>query len=140
MPRRINTFNRGYQPRNNLFKVRMMICFADPHNILNGWKNYFSQSLYVHDVSDIGQMEVHTTELLVHGTSHLEFEIAITKLINYACLCSDQILVELIQAGSERLVLVVHKLINSIWITEELPDQWKLSVIVPIHKKGDKTD
>jgi hypothetical protein len=33
-----------------------------------------------------------------------------------------------------------HKLINSIWNKEELPNQWKESVIVPIHKKGDKTD
>jgi hypothetical protein len=34
----------------------------------------------------------------------------------------------------------IHKLINSIWSKEELPDQWKESVIVPIHKKGDRTD
>jgi hypothetical protein len=34
----------------------------------------------------------------------------------------------------------MHKLINSIWNKEELPDQWKESIIVPIHKKGDKTD
>jgi hypothetical protein len=31
-------------------------------------------------------------------------------------------------------------LINSIWNKEELPDQWKESIIVPVHKKGDKTD
>jgi hypothetical protein len=31
-------------------------------------------------------------------------------------------------------------LINSIWNTEKLPDQWKESVIVPVHKKGDNTD
>jgi hypothetical protein len=35
---------------------------------------------------------------------------------------------------------VIHKLINSVWNKEELPDQWKESIIVPIHKKGDKTD
>jgi hypothetical protein len=45
---------------------------------------------------------------------------------------------ELIQAGSETLVPVIHKLINSVWNKEELPDQWEESVIVPIHKKGDK--
>jgi hypothetical protein len=37
-------------------------------------------------------------------------------------------------------VSVIHKLINPIWIKEELPDQWKESIIVPIHKTGDKTD
>jgi hypothetical protein len=47
---------------------------------------------------------------------------------------SDQILAELIQTGSEILLPAIHKLINSIWNKEEL------SIIVPIHKKGDKTD
>jgi hypothetical protein len=34
----------------------------------------------------------------------------------------------------------IQKLINSIWNKEELPDQWKESIIMPIHKKDDKTD
>jgi hypothetical protein len=29
---------------------------------------------------------------------------------------------------------------NSFWNEEELPEQWKESVILPIYKKGDKTD
>jgi hypothetical protein len=33
-----------------------------------------------------------------------------------------------------------HKLINSIWIKEQLSDQWEESIIVPIPKKGDKID
>ena len=33
-----------------------------------------------------------------------------------------------------------HKLINAIWNKEELPGDWKESIIVPMHKKGDKTD
>ena len=35
---------------------------------------------------------------------------------------------------------MIHKLIVSIWNKEELPEEWKESIIVPIHKKGDKTD
>jgi hypothetical protein len=52
----------------------------------------------------------------------------------------DQIPAELIQARGEILLPAIHKLINSVWNEEELPDQWKESIIVPVHKKGDKTD
>jgi hypothetical protein len=34
---------------------------------------------------------------------------------------------------------VIHQLINSGWNKKELPDQWKESGIVPVHKKGDET-
>jgi hypothetical protein len=52
----------------------------DSHNILNRWKNYFSQFLNVHNVSDVRQIEMHTAEPLVYGPSHIEDEIAIEKL------------------------------------------------------------
>jgi hypothetical protein len=33
----------------------------------------------------------------------------------------------------------INKRIMVIWNKEELPHQWKESIVVPIHKKGDKT-
>jgi hypothetical protein len=33
----------------------------------------------------------------------------------------------------------IHELIKLIW-NKKLPHQWKESIVVPIHKKGDKTD
>jgi hypothetical protein len=45
----------------------------------------------------------------------------------------------MIQAGGEILLSAIHKLINCIFNKEELPDQWKESIIVPVHKKGAKT-
>jgi hypothetical protein len=53
---------------------------------------------------------------------------------------SNQIPAELIPAGGEILRYKIHKQIISIWNKEKLPDQWKESIIVPVHKKGDKTD
>jgi hypothetical protein len=52
---------------------------ADSHNILNRWKNCFSQLLNVHNVSDVRKIKVHKAETLVPGPSYLEIEIAIAS-------------------------------------------------------------
>jgi hypothetical protein len=49
-----------------------------------------------------------------------------------------QILAELIQAGRETLLPAIHRLI--VWNKEELPDQWKESITVPVHKNDDEID
>jgi hypothetical protein len=67
-------------------------------------------------------------------------EIAIAKLKMYKSPGSDEIPAEIIQAGGEMFLSAIHKLINSVWNKEELPDQWKESIIIRVHKKGDKTD
>jgi hypothetical protein len=55
------------------------------------------------------------------------------KAENYESPGGGQILAELIQAWGETLVSVIHKFINSISNKKDLPDQWKESIIVPIH-------
>ena len=44
------------------------------------------------------------------------------------------------KAGGRTIHSEIHKLIISVWNKEKLPEEWKESVIVPIYKKGDKTD
>jgi hypothetical protein len=68
------------------------------HNVLNRWKNYFSQLLNVHSASDVMQIQIHTSEPLVPGPSPPEFDIAIAKLKKYKSPDSDQIPTELVQA------------------------------------------
>ena len=65
---------------------------------------------------------------------------AIDKLKSHKSPGIDQIPAELIKVGVRTLCLEIHKLINSIWEREKLPEEWKESIIVPIHKKGDKAD
>ena len=72
--------------------------------------------------------------------SAFEVELAIEKLKSHRSPGIDQIPAELIKAGGRTIRCEIHKLIISIWSKEELPEEWKESIIVPIYKKGDKTD
>ena len=71
--------------------------------------------------------------------SAFEFQLAIKKLKIYKSPGIDQIPPELIKARGRTICCEIHKLI-SVWNKEELPEEWKESIIVPIYKKGDKTD
>ena len=104
------------------------------------WRNYFSQLLNVHEDIDIRQVEIHTVELIVPEPSAFDVELAIGKLKKHKSPGIDQIPAELIKAGGRTIFCAIHKLIISIWNKEELPEEWKESIIVPIYKKGDKTD
>ena len=52
----------------------------------------------------------------------------------------DQIPAEIIKADGRTICSKIHKLIQSIWNREELPEARKELIIVSIYKKGDKTD
>jgi hypothetical protein len=56
--RGINEPERGHQPRNNLMKDKNGDLHAYSDNILNRWKNYFSQLLNVCRVSDVRHTEI----------------------------------------------------------------------------------
>ena len=81
-----------------------------------------------------------TTEPLVLGPGAFEVDLFIEKLKNHNSPGIDQIPGELIKEGGRTIRYQIHKLIVSIWNKAELPEEWKESIIVPIHKKGDKTD
>ena len=69
-----------------------------------------------------------------------EVEMATEKLKGHASLGIDQIPAGLIKTGVRTICSEIHKLINSIWNKDELREEWKESIIVPIYKRGDKTD
>jgi hypothetical protein len=70
----------------------------------------------------------------------VEVETAVGRLKRYKSLGTDRILAEFIKAEGETSCFQTHKLVCSLWSKEELPQQWKESIIVPIHEKGNKTD
>ena len=60
----------------------------------------------------------------------------------WECVCVGFVMCAVCMCGFFNVFVFwsIHKLIISIWNKEELPEEWKGSIIVPIHKKADKTD
>jgi len=88
----------------------------------------------------LGREEIHTAEPIVPEPNALEFALAVEELKSYKSQGTDQIPAEFIKAGSRIIRYEIRTLIISIWNKEELPEEWKESIIVPICKRSDKTD
>jgi len=136
----IRDFKEGYQPRCNIVKDEKVDLVAVSHSIVARWRKYFSQLFNVHGVKDVRQAEIHTAEPLVPDPSAAVVELAIDKLKSHKSPGIDEIPAELIKAEGRTICLGIHKLITSIWKKEKLPEEWKESIIIPIHKKGDESD
>ncbi|PNF29172.1 hypothetical protein B7P43_G11860 [Cryptotermes secundus] len=66
-----------------------------------------------------------------------EVEQAIKKLKNNKAPGMDLIMEELVKFAGPEYAKHLHQLIVKIWITEIIPEEWNLSTVCPIHKKGD---
>jgi len=138
--RSISDFKKCYQPRTNIVKYEKGDLVPDSHSILARWKNYFSQLLNVHGVNDVRETETRTAEPLVPEPSAFDGELATEKLKSHKSPCIDQIPTELIKGGGRTFCFEIHNQIISIWNKEDLPKERKELIILPIYKKGDKTD
>jgi len=85
----------------------------------------------------MGLMMLGRQKYTAETTSAFEVELVIEELKSHKSLGIDQIPAELIKAGGR--TIEIHKLIISVWNKEELLEEWKESIIVPLNKKGDKT-
>ena len=83
---------------------------------------------------------MYTAEPLLPEPSDVHVQLAIENPKRHNSPGVDQIPSELIKADGRTICIEVYKLISSVWNKEELPEEWKESIIVPIYKKGDKTD
>jgi hypothetical protein len=70
--------------------------------------------------------------------SAFEVEIVIEKLNRHRSSYTDQIPAELIKAEGGTIRSETHKPISSKWNKEELPEEWKESIILSVYKKDSK--
>jgi hypothetical protein len=98
-----------------------------------------SQLLNLNRDNDVRLTEIHTAEPLVAEPSAFKVEMATEKLKRHKSPGIYHIPAKLIKEGGSKICSEILKLINSVWNKEELPEQWKKSITVPIYKTDDKT-
>ncbi|CAK1554950.1 unnamed protein product [Leptosia nina] len=62
---------------------------------------------------------------------------AINRLKNHRSPGQDGIPAEILKQGGPMFTQKFHMLIEEVWLTETMPEQWNLGVIIPLLKKGD---
>jgi len=135
LSRSVSDFKKDYQPRTNIVQDEKGDLVADFHSILASWRDHFSQLLNVFGVNDVRQTELYTSYPLLAELSAFEFKKATEKLKeSNKSPGIDQIPAELIKAGGRTVCCDIHKLTNSVWNKEELPEEWKESIILSIRR------
>jgi hypothetical protein len=64
----------------------------------------------------------------------------ITELKKNKAPGEDKITGEIIKYGGEKVWDLIYELITNIWEQGEMPKEWLIALIQPIHKKKDKTN
>ncbi|XP_043065425.1 uncharacterized protein LOC122320881 [Drosophila ficusphila] len=115
---------------------------TDAEIVLKLWRDHFSSLLAG---SGTGyedydpQTPIYGTDIDVPTPSHAEVKDAIQRLKNNKSAGADGLPAELFKAAGDMLVGSMHQLISKIWRTESMPEDWNLSMICPVLKKGDGT-
>jgi hypothetical protein len=114
-------------------KIERDVFVTYSYSILTRWRKHFSQLFNVHGDNDIR----HTAEPLMSEQSDFEFEMAIGNLKRDKSPGTDQIPAECFKTWSRTIRTDIQTVINSILNKEELPEEWKELIIVPIYNKSD---
>ena len=115
-------------------KDRNVLDLKEAEDIKKRWQEY-TKELYKKDL--------HNTDNQDGAISHLEPDImerevkwTLGSITMNKTSGGDGILVELFQTLKDDAVKVLHSVCQQIWKTQQWPQEWKRSVVIPIPKKG----
>ena len=106
------------------------------------WRRHFEKVLNVDNaVSEevmVGIMD--NADVETPDVTREEVEKAMTKLKNGKAAGNDNIAAELLKNGGEAMVDWVTELVQEVWRTRQVPQEWKDAMLVPLFKKKDPED
>ena len=115
-------------------KGRNGIDLKDAEDIKKRWQEYTEelQEKGLHDPDNHDGMITH----LEPDILECEVKCALESITTNKASGGDGIPVELFQILKDDAVKVLHSICQQIWKTQQWPQDWKMSVFIPIPKKG----
>ena len=107
---------------------------TEAEGIKKRWQEY-REELYKKDLNEPDNHDGVITHLLP-GILEWEVKGALGSITINKATESDGIPVELFQILKDDAVKVLHLICQQIWETQQCPQDWKRSVLIPIPKKG----
>ena len=119
-------------------KDRNGMDITEAEDIKNRWQEY-TEELYKKDLHDPDKHYGVITHL---EPDILECEVkwALESITMNKASEGDGIPVELFQILKDDAVKVLHSICKQIWKTQQCPQDWKSSVVIPIPKKGNANE
>lgn len=130
----------GFQARSTKIKDKEGQLLSDKDSIAGRWKEYFHELLNRPVTADRQTSVHHFVEPLIETPSYEEVVTAINKLKSQKAPGEDNVPAELIKHGGPELWNRLHRIIVKVWEDENLPEEWLMGLLIPIHKKGSRYD
>ena len=98
------------------------------------WQEYTEEKYKI----DLHDPDIHDAVITHLGPDILECEVkwALESITTNKASGGDGIPIELFQILKDDAVKVLHSICLQIWKTQQWPQHWKMSVFIPIPKKG----
>lgn len=141
MYKRINCLTGGCKKKERFLKDDNGSLITTNEELAKKWGDYFDILLNCEAPDEVFNLNLETGEEQECPEPSLdEIRSQINILKNHKSPGEDQIHAELLKKGGEEMTFRLWKLIHRIWISEKVPEDWKIALVCPIYKKGDKQD
>jgi len=137
----VNQFKKGYKHKFSIIRNKKEELAVNTNMKAETWKEYFDKLLNIEEPRELikkgnkemGEVEVEVEELTIEDVKK-----TIRNLKTNKAAGTDGIRPELIKYVGNKLQNRMYELVRQIWEEERIPEEWKETIIVPIHKIGDR--
>ena len=140
---KISEEKKGFQARTSMCNDKEGNLMVEGMRVVERWAEHFEELLNGTNGSGVTTGNVQEqveTDPDVIDPSLRETEEAISSMKNHKAPGEDMITAEIFKYGGDELKRELHDIITRIWQEEQMPREWGVALICPIHKKGSKLE